>query len=179
MASIRVTVATVLALATTPAFAVYKCKDATGRTVFQERRCETIGAKGSQIEVRPASGQPTSPAPSTAATQAAPQTEAARLRTLNERSSKESQLHKLVELEIPAARARIRNASNQCEARMKAVKSQKSRANNNLAGATWEQSISAEMQAIATQCTADQTRANADLDRLLTEKRMLEQELGK
>lgn len=184
MASKQLLAATVLALATTPTFAVYKCKDAAGRTVFQERACETTGSKGAQIDVRPAAG-PAPAAPTANAANAAPsadqasapQTEAERLRGKSERLRKENRLGALKYLDIPSAQARIRGASNQCDARMKAVRSQKAYANNNLAGATWEQSISTEMQAIATQCGAEQTRLSSELDRLLTEKRMLEDEL--
>lgn len=168
-----------------PAWAVYKCKDANGRTVFQERACEHTGTKGEAFEVRPAAGQPVppsaaaTPAPTdaTAASQA-PQSEAERLRKLNERDRKQRRLADLNEREISAAEGRIRNANNQCERRIASTQGMKAHANNNLAGATWEQSLSTEMQAIATQCSAEQNRLNTALDRLLAEKSRLEQELS-
>lgn len=177
--------ATVLAALATPAFAVYKCKDANGRTVFQERPCEATGSRGEQIEVKPATGQIVQAAPTAATTETAtapaeaPQTEADRIRNKADKLRKENRIHSLNNQEIPNAQMRIRGATNRCNERMRAVQNQKAYANNNLAGATWEQSLSTEMQAIATQCSAEQTRLNADLDRLLNEKRMLEQELQK
>ena len=41
------------------------------------------------------------------------------------------------------------NRSEQMTREMDALRAQKARANNNLAGATWEQSLSTEMQAVA------------------------------
>ncbi|MEZ2740289.1 DUF4124 domain-containing protein [Comamonas jiangduensis] len=172
------------ALAASPALAMYKCKDANGRTAFQERPCESTGTQGNQIEVRPAAGPAPAavPAASAQATAApatdAPQTEAERLRKLNERDRKQRRLKDLNDREISTAEGRIRSATNQCERRMGGAQHMKSYANNNLAGATWEQSLSAEMQAYATQCAAEQTRLNAALDRLLAEKARLEQELA-
>lgn len=183
MPSLKWSLVAVAALATSPAFAMYKCKDANGRTAFQERPCESTGTQGNQIEVKPAAGPapaaatPTSAQAASAPTADAPQTEAERLRRLNERDRKQRRLNDLNEREISAAEGRIRNATNQCERKMGSAQSMKSYANNNLAGATWEQSLSTEMQAIATQCTAEQTRLNAALDRLLAEKARLEQEL--
>ena len=187
--------ARVLALATAPAFAVYKCVDANGRTAFQEFPCEATGSKGGQIEVRPATPAPApapqatpapesklgtgaTPAATTPADAAAP-TEAERLRAKADKLRKENRLSVLNNLEIPSARARIRGAKNQCDERMRAIRSQKAYANNNLAGATWEQSLSTEMQAIATQCGTEQTRMNTELDRLLEEKRTLEQDIAR
>lgn len=179
--------AMVLALATAPAFAVYKCVDANGRTAFQEFPCEATGSKGGQIEVRPATPAPqAAPAPeSTPGTAAAPAatapaetaapTEAERLRAKADQLRRENRLSTLKNLEIPGAQARIRGASNRCDERMRAVRSQKALASNNLAGATWEQSLSTEMQAIATQCSVEQTRLIAELNRLLEEQRTLEQ----
>lgn len=178
--------AAVLALAASPAWAVYKCKDATGRTVFQERACEATGAKGGQIDVTPAAGNVAPPAAAVAAPVvqpsapgAQPQTEAQRLRAKSDREGKERRLSELREREIPSAEGRIRTATNQCSKRMGSTQGMKAYANNNLAGATWEQSLSTEMQAIATQCGAEQTRLNAALDRLHSEKSRLEQELSR
>lgn len=174
--------AAALALAATPALAVFKCKDANGRTAFQELPCEATGSKGEQIEVRPATPAPKAPtaqegAPGTATTPAetAAPTEAERLRAKADQLRRENRLSTLKNLEIPSAQGRVRGASNRCDERMHAVRSQKALASNNLAGATWEQSLSTEMQAIATQCSAEQTRLIAELNRLLEEQRTLEQ----
>lgn len=184
MLSLKWSLLVAAALAASPALAMYKCKDANGRTAFQERPCESTGTKGNQIEVRPAAGAApsTAPAINTQATAeptaGAPQTEAERLRKLNERDRKQRRLKDLNEREISTAKGRIRNANNQCERRMGGAQYMKSFANNNLAGATWEQSLSTEMQAYATQCAAELSRYNAALDRLLAEKSRLEQDLA-
>lgn len=184
MLSLKWSLFVAAALATSPTLAMYKCKDANGRTAFQERPCEATGTQGNQIEVRPAAGPAPSAAPAESAQASAvpatdaPQTEAERLRKLNERDRKQRRLKDLNDREISTAEGRIRSATNQCERRMGSAQSMKSYANNNLAGATWEQSLSTEMQAYATQCAAEQTRLNAALDRLLAEKARLEQELA-
>ena len=51
--------------------------------------------------------------------------------------------------EIENLERRIANRSEQMTREMDSLRAQKSRANNNLAGATWEQSLSTEMQAVA------------------------------
>lgn len=170
MLSLKWSLALVAAIAASPAMAVYKCKDATGRTVFQERPCEATGSKGNEIEVKPATGTPTP-----TATAQSPAATAAQGKT-SEQMRKENRLRSL-EIDIPTAQNRVKSASAQCESEMRAIGNQKGRAMNNLAGATWEQSLSTEMQAVATRCTAEQTRLNADLDRLINEKRQLEQDL--
>lgn len=178
MLSLKWSLLAAAALAASPALAMYKCKDANGRTAFQERPCESTGTQGNQIEVRPAAVPAASAQATAAPTTDAPQTEAERLRKLNERDRKQRRLKDLNDREISTAEGRIRSATNQCERRMGGAQHMKSYANNNLAGATWEQSLSTEMQAYATQCAAEQTRLNAALDRLLAEKARLEQELS-
>ena len=56
------------------------------------------------------------------------------------------------------------------------ARGQKTQANNNLAGATWEQSISAEMQAHATMCDMRSRELIAHRDRLEQELRQLQTE---
>ena len=51
--------------------------------------------------------------------------------------------------EIENLERRIANRSEQITREMDALRAQKARASNNLAGATWEQSLSTEMQAVA------------------------------
>lgn len=175
MHSIKTALLAALTIATaTPAMAVYKCKDATGRIAFQERPCETSGATGKQIDIRPTANVAPAAAPSAAAP---PQTEVMRLRAQSEHSKKEHRLRELTERELPAAQGRARKASTRCKNEMHAVGRQKVYANNNLAGATWEQSLSTEMHAIATQCSSEISLLNSEVDRLMMEKRMLEQEL--
>lgn len=161
--------------APTAAWAIYQCQDpATGRTTFQERPCEATGMRGKQIEVRPSTLGATGSATATATTAGTAQ----QLRAQSERHAKERRLRDLNAHDIPNAQARARSAASRCKERMDAVGRKKSSASNNLAGATWEQSLSTEMQAIATQCHAETAVLNAEVDRLLNEQRQLEQELA-
>ena len=70
-------------------------------------------------------------------------------------------------------------AQAQCQAEMEAVRKRKELADNSLAGATWQQSLSAEMQAMAARCDTEQRRLQANLDRLLAEKQELERALSR
>ncbi len=162
-----------LTMLSTPAWAIYQCQDpATGRTTFQERPCEATGMRGKQIEVRPSTLGATGSATATTADTAQ------QLRAQSEHQAKERRLRDLNAHDIPNAQGRARSAANRCKERMDAVGRKKSSASNNLAGATWEQSLSTEMQAIATQCHAETAVLNAEVDRLLNEQRQLEQELA-
>lgn len=184
-------IALVALMAATPAWAVYKCQDASGRTSFQEIPCSGAN-QGGKLDVHPASGnapKPQAPAgagavPSTIGT-AAPGTasptmsEADRLNNLSARLAKENRLSTLNNLAIGAAQGEILRAEAQCQTEIEAVRNRKALADNSLAGATWEQSRSAEMQAIATLCDTEQRRLQANLDRLLSEKQDLERALPK
>ena len=161
-----VSIALLTLIAATPASAVYKCKDANGRISFQQAAC--TGA-GEMLTVQPASG-PAQPVQTT---------EADRLNAQSARLAKENRLSTLNNLTISAAQGEIYQAQNRCQAEFTKVRNRKSMADNSLAGATWEQSLSAEMQAIAAQCDTEQRRLQANLDRLLAEKQDLERELAK
>ncbi|WP_315123988.1 DUF4124 domain-containing protein [Comamonas antarctica] len=168
-------------LAHLPAWAVYKCVDANGRVTFQQSACSGA-TQGAKLDVQPASGYPASPPPSNAATadSSSPRaSEADRLNALSARLAKENRLSTLNNLTIGGAQDDIVRARRQCQAELDAVRNRKKLASNDLAGATWEQSLSAEMQAIAAQCDTEQRRLQAILDRYLTEKQDLERELAK
>lgn len=125
-------VAMVALLTAMPASAqVYKCKEGA-TTVFSSLPC---AADARQIDVRPAAGGGTAAAAPVGAAQAAP----SMLRQVElmkaEREMKDAQ----------ALRERlVRDRDNELDAQ----RQKKRLANNNLAGATWLQSISAEMQVI-------------------------------
>lgn len=170
-------------MAATPAWAVYKCQDASGRTTFQETPCSGAN-QGGKLDVHPASGnapKPQAPAIGTGAPGTAPptMTEADRLNNLSARLAKENRLSTLNNLAIGAAQGEILRAETQCQAEIEAVRNRKALADNSLAGATWEQSLSSEMQAIATRCDTEQRRLQANLERLLSEKQGLERALSK
>lgn len=180
MNKISLTLAMALGMFCQPSMAMYQCTASNGRVSFQDTPCVGHGVKEIHLEIKkPHPATPAKPAPDDVAAQPPTPTEAQRLRAQSDRLSKERRLLELTKLHIPGAQARIRGAANHCDERMNAVRSQKTFAPNDLAGATWEQSISTEMQAIATQCAAEQTRFQTELDRLLNEQRSLENELKK
>lgn len=186
-----VNIALLILMAATPAWAVYKCQDASGRTTFQEIPCAGAN-QGGKHDVHPASGNAPKPqaltgagaeppviGTGTPATASPAITEADRLNNLSARLAKENRLSTLNNLAISAAQGEILRADAQCQAEIESVRNRKTLADNSLAGATWEQSLSAEMQAIATRCDTEQRRLQANLDRLLSEKQDLERALSK
>lgn len=148
-----------------PALAINKCIGPDGKAVFQDAPC--AGAGGA-IEVKPASGgapsvQPAQAAAAAGAGQAAKRGEGAFGEKWRRRTDLESHL-------IANTRAEIDAHQRRCVAQQAELAAKKGRANNNLAGATWEQSISAEMQAAATLCD---TRARELRSQLESQEREL------
>lgn len=131
---------------------VNKCTGLDGKVTFQDGPCSN---KGGAIEVRPASGNaPATVAPMALGAQAAPkkQTEADRLNALTAVSQRERRKVDLDERLVPYAQGAINRQRTECDQQINALKAKKLAANNNLAGATWEGSISSEMTAVATRC---------------------------
>lgn len=144
--------AAALVAAASPAWSINKCVGADGKVSFQEQACP---GKGGAIEVKPASGM--APAP---VQQPAPQGgPAAPAAAASQASKKEGVFgetyRRKLDLEthlISSTRAELNGHLQSCDAQQRALAAKKGQARNNLAGATWEQSISAEMQAAATTC---------------------------
>lgn len=139
--AVKMFIATAALVAALPAGAqVYKCKEGA-TTVFSSTPC---AADARRIEVRPAAGggAASAPAPAGAARATAPAPgSAAALRRQGDLMQAERELK-----DAQALRERlVRDRENELEAQ----RLKKHQANNNLAGATWLQSISAEMQVIS------------------------------
>lgn len=163
-------------IAAAPAWAINKCTGPDGKTVFQDAPC---AGKGEKIEVRPASGGAPSAAPAAASTPlAAAQTAtaAATPSSKKEGAFGESWQRRtfLENRGIADARGAVQSHQAQCDAKQRELASKKNLANNNLAGATWEQSISAEMQAAATICDSKGRDLRAQLEGLEKELRELQ-----
>lgn len=94
--------------------------------------------------------------------------EVQRLEALTDQLKNENRLHSLDVRLVPDAHGAVGRQKVRCDAEMAALKAQKGRAHNNLAGATWEQSISTEMTALATCCD---TEARSLADRLASLQR--------
>lgn len=154
---------------TSPAWAINKCSQPDGSFAFQDAPC---AGKGEALNVRPASGRARSleempisegePAPKR-------QTEAQRIEGKVAASQKERRLKELEVRLVPDADAAVYRGRDQCARDMKALQAKKTLANNNLAGATWEGSISGEMTALATTCDTRNRELREDAAGLLAE----------
>lgn len=125
---------TVLAASTANA-EIYKCVQ-NGRQVFSDMPCATNAEK---LDIRPAAGQ----ADKTAVEKANADTKA-RNQAIDQAMKKRN-----VENRISRAQHEIERLTAEKEARLAALRNRKGYANNNQAGAIWENSISEEMNAVA------------------------------
>lgn len=159
-----------------PAFAINKCTGADGKTVFQDAPCM---GKGETIVVKPASGQAPQPmvaAPASDAAVAAPAA-AAPTATAKKEGVFGDRWRRKTDLEshlISNARGELNGHMQACQQQQAALAAKKGSARNNLAGATWEASISAEMQAAATMCDTKARDIRAKLEGYERELRELQ-----
>lgn len=162
----------VLAIAT-PAEAINKCFGVDGKAVYQDAPC---AGRGETIVVRPASGHraavaaASEPSPNNVispSVKGAAKKEGAFGETWQRRTFLENR-------GIRDARAEIEAHRRTCAAQQADLTSKKTRSMNNLAGATWEQSISTEMQAAATICDGRARDLRANLEALEKELRELQ-----
>ena len=162
------------ALLCSQAWAINKCTGADGQTTFQDAPC---AGKGAAIVVRPASGNApgvTMTAPTAGAAQPGkPQTEAQRLEALVTASQQERRKLELEARLVPEAFNAISAQRAACDQELKTLQARKGTASNNLAGATYEVSISSEMTAIATRCSTRNTEVREDHEALRKECRAL------
>lgn len=163
----------VLLAAPLPALAINKCIAADGKVSFQEQPCP---GKGGAIEVKPASGAAYAPAPSqatngamTSSTNTAPPTRKEGVFGDTYRRKLDLETHL-----ISNAKGELSSHLKNCDAQQQALAAKKGQARNNLAGATWEQSISAEMQAAATTCDTKARDIRARLEGYEKELRELQ-----
>lgn len=153
-------------LAASPAWAINKCTGADGKVAFQDAPC---AGKGEKIEVHPASGPARAAAPVVA--NPAGMSAAAKEGVFGETWQRRTYLENRG---IADARSALQVQINQCEAKQSELAAKKSRARNNLAGATWEQSISTEMQAAATMCDSRTRELRTQLEGYEKELRELQ-----
>ncbi len=155
-----------------PAFAINKCTGPDGKVSFQDAPC--VGSKSETLDVRPASGRtPSAPAvragDQLAGPAAKPMTEAQRVEKQVADIQRERRRQELEWRLVPEALAAITALRTSCDRQMQALRTQKASANNNLAGAQWETSISTEMGAVATRCDTRQRELREDADVLRKE----------
>lgn len=150
---------------------VYKCK-IDGKTVFADRPCAT---DAKPIDVRPASGHSAPALPplvitTPGATQpinssSNPQAVVARMehaRALREMDHR-----------IEVEHSRIREEEGRMNAELAALRAKKAQANNNLAGAVWENSISEEMTTVVGRYDLRIRAIQGEIERLQGERAKL------
>lgn len=149
MTSTKLLAGLLVALGACPAWAINKCVGPDGKAVFQDLPC--VG-KGEQLVVRPASGYT---GPEGAAASGVP----TQLERMQRQLDQMQGDRRRAELEFALSQAYTdqTNLNAACDREIAGLQAKKGRAKNNLAGATWEQSISTEMNAIAKRC---ETRGN-------------------
>jgi len=151
-----------------PAMAqIYKCPDASGRTVIQQVPC----AGGKAMNVRPASGHDPARAPVLAPADAAAGGGAAAAKPMTEaeRINRRTRLSQLESREIDGAKRAILRGQERCRSEAAAINAQRGTARNNLAGATYLQSLGTQEQALQLRCDAEERTRRDDYQRLLAE----------
>lgn len=137
----------VLILAGSAQAQVYKCKE-DGKTVFSDRPC---AADAQTIKVRPAAGHSNPSAPTTETSSSGPAS--ASVNSSNNPQAivarmERERLVRNLDHDIEVEQSGIRQDEDSMSREVAALRNKKQHANNNLAGAVWEQSISAEMAAV-------------------------------
>lgn len=153
---------------TAPAYAqVYKCK-INGSTVFSDKPCEE---DAKPITVRPAAGHytPAAEAPTAAQTQPADPGSAtpparSRLEAVDRRLKQ-----RVIRDEIQRHEASLSAMRARRDRELAALRNQKGRALNNLAGATYLESLSSEMQAITSRYDTDMRLIESKIEKLRQE----------
>lgn len=162
-----------LSLACLPAMAINKCAGPNGSVVFQDAPCT---GQGEILKVRPASGAGKATPEADASVDGhepkkKPLTEAQRIEKQIASSQQERRRKDLETRLIPNAEASIARQKASCDREFQALKAKKRAANNNLAGATWEGSISSEMTAVATRCDTESRDLRSSFEELRAECR--------
>jgi len=140
-------VTVLLATACSGVMAQYKCVDAKGSTSFQQTPCPPAEK---EQKIRVFTGEAARQPPPVAATP--PQLNADQRILANiqreRRLEEKTQALDNLERQIAYLESVIDKRNTQMATEISALQHKKSYAKNNLAGATWEQSISTEMQAV-------------------------------
>jgi hypothetical protein len=137
MKRISIVVCVLIALPVAPVWAVNKCVSQDGSISYQTAPCPT-GANATEIQRLPTNGPPSNPG------------EVDRIKGFTEKSAKDRRLLE-IERAVTQSQDRIASYRQEMSDQIDALRSRKHAASNNLAGATWEQSISEEMSAISQQ----------------------------
>ena len=137
--------------------AQYKCTAADGSVSFQQTACASV-QKQQALTIKPAMGSDPAPAADGSKPGAGGTADQRMVRAIEQ----ERRIRGL-EQTVVNTEAAINNRNAALSAEMAALQGRKQSARNNLAGATYEQSISTEMQAVAAKY---KTMNDVDLERL-------------
>lgn len=150
---------------------VYRCREG-GRIAFSDSPCE---GSGERIKVAPAIGQgaPIDETSPSAGARAPARNETDRLRAISDRNQRELKLRDTIR-EIERTEKALAILQDDLDRDLMQLALKKRRANNNLAGATWEASISTEMEATTTRYKARMDAAQSKLNVLIEQRTRLE-----
>lgn len=150
-----------LVLAAQPSWALYKCSG-NGSVSFQEQPCK---ASETQSEIETLASPPAAPAlPDTGRPSLQQQLDTAEA----------DRLRRDAGYDLRDKKVQLANHQHACDAQQRAILSNRTRANNNLAGAMYEQSVATEANAAATRCDTRARELQAEVDeagRLCTARR--------
>ncbi|WP_390342392.1 DUF4124 domain-containing protein [Variovorax boronicumulans] len=142
----RYLLAAAVLMAAQPSWALYKCVGAGGTTSFQEQPCERSQA---QTTIKPLVEAPKAPA----ASPETPTPTTARPSIYEQnRQAEAERLRFDAQYKLRDKTAELERHRAACDAQQRAILSNRARANNNLAGAMYEQSVATEAAAAATRC---------------------------
>ena len=144
-----------------PAVAQFKCIQ-NGVTSFQDAPCN-VNQKTEKLAIQPASGH----ARKETSTDA-PKDGNVRFKEYTDKLAIERQIFEK-NTQISRIEEFKSNETNRAESAINRLKQKKLQANNNLAGAVWEQSLSSEMQAVTAELNAKISDANKNIDTLQKE----------
>lgn len=151
---------------------IYKCPDASGRTVIQQMPC----MDGVELDVRPASGASRAATPHTAAPQGdgTPMTAAERINAATDASQRERRRRNLEQIQVPRARDAIFDHRDQCARKVERLEDDQYRYVQNMYGKTHAAQRASERAALSAQCDTENRALVADYEALLAECQELE-----
>lgn len=132
----------IAALMVDATWAINKCTGPNNNLIYQDAPCP---GKGEKIEAHPASGY----APTT---NSAPQSTPPVAKKEGAFGPSWQRMTFLQNRGVPDAHAALQKHQKNCDAQHEVLAARKSQTNNNLAGATLQNSIATEMQALAISC---------------------------
>lgn len=145
---------------------MYKCPDPSGVVKFQQMPC-TLQGGGEAVTVKPI--------PASGIVNLETSEESKRVQQVTHKMSRDRRLLE-IEREMGNLESRIDSDRSAMSNEMARLERKKSSAANNLAGATWEQSISEEMSAVAAKYDAMIRNSQSRIDQLRKEEGRLRED---